>query len=400
MLNIRIQYSFIFILIGFCSCKSSEQTLDLNDEVELIYTNKLNEIDGPYIYDKTDSVAVVTVEKDEESADYFIKKQTLKKLPNQKFSCRVNNPDNDQFDFVLRSSYNISSAVYPEPEKIFVTSDVEGNFDAFYGMLVGNGIMDKNYNWTFGTGHLVIGGDMVDRGNNAWPCLWLLYKLEQDAEASGGKVHYILGNHDVMNMHANLSYVKKRYIELAKVLSGKNDKKKAWFELLSDTNELVKWIKTKNAIEKIGKNIYVHGGVSIDMVDAELTIDQVNNSIRKNIRKNLTSNPGNNELDNLVFSRLGPLWYRGLVRDYKEYYNKVNSDMLNAILDFYGVERIIVGHTIVDDEVTSDFEGRVIRVDIKHPYEKFNGKSQGLLIENNTYYKVNDKGEKFQLFDR
>ncbi len=397
MLHVRTLYYFMLVLISFCSCKTGGQVSDL-EKFEIIRTKKLDQIDGPYIYDKTDSVAVISVEKNIRSADYFIKKQTLKKLPNQKFSCTVNNSDKDQFNFVLRPSYSIPSAVYPEPEKIFVTSDVEGNFNAFYGMLVGNGIMDKAYNWTFGKGHLVIGGDMVDRGNNAWPCLWLLYKLEQDAEKHGGKVHYILGNHDVMNMHGNLKYVKDRYIELAKILSGKSDEKKAWFELLADTNELVKWIKTKNTIEQIGANIYVHGGVSLAMVKAGLTINQVNDIVRKNIRKNLTNYPGKNKMDNLVFSRLGPLWYRGLVKDYKDHYKKVSAKDLDAILDFYGVNRIIVGHTIVDDEVTSDFKDKIIRVDIKHPYEKFNGKSQGLLIENNTYYKATDAGEKYRLF--
>ncbi|MEX0273327.1 MAG: metallophosphoesterase, partial [Flavobacteriaceae bacterium] len=280
---------------------------------------------------------------------------------------------------------------------IFVTSDIEGNFNAFYSMLTGNGIMDRDYNWTFGTGHLVVAGDMVDRGNNAWPCLWLLYKLEQDAEKAGGQVHYILGNHDVMNMHANVKYVKRRYIELAKIVSGKEDEKEAYRYLLSSTNEIAKWIASKNTVEKIGDALYVHGGISTEVVDAGLSIEEINAIVRKNIRRDLTNDPGDDEVENMVFGRLGPLWYRGLVKDYKEHYEKTTSNELHQILDFFGVKRIVVGHTIVDEQVTSDFEGRVIRVDIKHPHEKFTGKSQGLLIESGQDYKVKDHGEKDRL---
>ncbi len=393
--NIQILVFINFIILTPTSC-NRDSIDNQNNNIKKTYTNKLKEIDGPYIYDKNDSVSIITVEKDKNNA-FFIQNKTIKKISSQEYVCNVNNADNDSFKFTLQEDYNIPEAVYTQPERLFVTSDVEGNFDAFYSMLVANNIMDESYNWIFGEGHLVICGDMVDRGNNAWPCLWLLYKLEQDAEKHGGKVHFVLGNHDVMNMHANLKYVKNRYIELAKIISGKEDEKEAWFELLSDTNEIVKWISTKNTVEIIGKNMYLHGGISVEVADAGLSIDEINNIVRKNIRNNLTNDPGNNEIENLVFSRLGPLWYRGLVIDYKEHYKKMTATDLETILSFYNIERIIIGHTIVDDEVTSDYNGKVIRVDIKHPNEKFNGKSQGLLIEHNAYYKVSDTGGKFEL---
>ncbi|WP_369047804.1 metallophosphoesterase [Tenacibaculum sp. UWU-22] len=387
--------SLLFLTIIIYGCKKTE-IKKYNSENEMYFTTKLNEIDGPYIYDKKDNWGVVTVEKDK-NASFYIHNILVKKENTNTFTCKVNNSDNDTFTFQIQKEYKISKAIYPAAEKIFVTSDIEGNFNAFYSMLIGNNIIDKNYNWIFGNGHLVIAGDMVDRGNNAWPCLWLLYKLEQEAEKVGGKVHYILGNHDIMNMHYNTKYVKKRYIELAKIISGKENEKEAYAYLLSNTNEIAKWIATKNTIEKIGDVLYTHGGISIDMVNANLTIDQINEIVRKNIRNNLTQNPGDNKIDNLVYSRTGPFWYRGLVKDYKQYYKKVTESDLDKILKFYTIKHIVIGHTIVDEKVTSDFNGKVIRVDIKHPSNKFTGKSQGLLIENNQFFTVNDDGKKKDL---
>ena len=83
---------------------------------------------------------------------------------------------------------------------MFVLSDIEGEFAAFKSLMQGNGIMDQNYKWTFGDGHLVICGDLFDRGNRVTEYLWLLYKLEDEAKAQGGYVHVILGNHDIMNL--------------------------------------------------------------------------------------------------------------------------------------------------------------------------------------------------------
>jgi len=383
------------VLYMALSCERNQEKISSN--TTKISTTVLNEIDGPYVYDKKDSLSVVTVEQDVD-ATFYILKRMFKREKNHSITCHVNNSDKDSFNFELKDEYKIPKAIYKAPEKLFVTSDIEGNFNAFYSMLIGNKVMDKNYNWTFGKGQLVICGDMVDRGNNAWPCLWLLYRLEQEAEKAGGKVHYILGNHDIMNLYADLRYVKERYIKLAKLLSKKDDEKKAWLELLSDANEIVKWIASKNTIEKIGDDLYLHGGISEEVVDADLTIDKINEAVRRNIRNNLTHYPGDDSLDNLIFSRLGPLWYRGLVIDYKQHYKKIDEKSLDEILKFYNAKKIIIGHTIVDDKISSDYNGKVIRVDIKHiEEEKFTGKSEALLIEGNTYYRVNDKGEKLQL---
>jgi hypothetical protein len=387
----------LFLTINlFNSCKK-EETKNGGQFVEKKLTKKLNQIDGPFIYDQKDSLNIITV--DQEENEYYIVNRLIKKAAANTFTCKVNNSDKDSFSFTLKNKHQIPKAIYPHPSKIFVTSDIEGNFNAFYSMLIGNKVMNENYEWTFGNGHLVIAGDMVDRGNNTWPCLWLLYKLEHDAEIKGGKVHYILGNHDVMNMHANLKYVNNRHIELAKIISGNKNEKEAWLELLSDNNIIAQWIASKNTIEKIGDDIYVHGGISADVVDAGLTIEKINKIVRKNIRTNLTSNSGDNKLENLVFSNKGPLWYRGLVNGYKKYYKKIDSKNLDQILHFYKANHIIIGHTIVDKEITSGFNGRVIRVDIKHSTEKFTGKSQGLIIENNHYYKVSDNGNRYKLFN-
>jgi len=120
--------------------------------------------------------------------------------------------------------------------------------------------------------------------------------------------------------------------------------------------------------------------------------------VRSNIHKNLLKEPSENKMANLVMGRFGPLWYRGMVKEYKEHYKKLEPSSIDHILDFYEVDHIVIGHTITADEITTDFGGKVIRVDIKQSAEKFSGKSQALLIEGgDTFFKLNDIGEKFEL---
>ncbi len=42
-------------------------------------------------------------------------------------------------------------------------------------------------------------------------CLWLIYSLEEKAKAAGGYVHFILGNHEIMNMQGDFRYVQDKY---------------------------------------------------------------------------------------------------------------------------------------------------------------------------------------------
>jgi len=50
---------------------------------------------------------------------------------------------------------------------------------------------------------LVLVGDCVDRGQEVTQVLWLIYKLEIAAKNKGGSVHFVLGNHEIMNFQGN-----------------------------------------------------------------------------------------------------------------------------------------------------------------------------------------------------
>lgn len=70
-------------------------------------------------------------------------------------------------------------------------SDPHGRLDCVISLLQGNGVINDNYQWNFGSNHLVIIGDIFDRGKDVLQIFWLFYKLEDEAVKAGGHVSFL-----------------------------------------------------------------------------------------------------------------------------------------------------------------------------------------------------------------
>lgn len=103
----------------------------------------------------------------------------------------------------------------------FVMSDPHGRLDCVISLLQGNHIIDKDYKWSFGKNHLMIIGDIFDRGKDVPQIFWLFYKLEEEAAKAGGHVSFMLGNHEPMVLANDLRYTKEKYKILAEKLKMK-----------------------------------------------------------------------------------------------------------------------------------------------------------------------------------
>lgn len=306
----------------------------------------------------------------------------------------VPNKDKDFFYVGLNDSLKIERSIYDSVSQIIVISDIEGNFNGFYSFLIANKVMDKNYNWIFGSGHVVFLGDFVDRGGQSIEALWLIYKLEKEAGEQGGRVHYILGNHEVLNVQG-AGYSDNKYIKGEQYSTTYTPFDESHRILSSKKSILGKWLRTKNSIEKIGDYIFVHGGISPKILSFKPDLDNINNTIRENIEDDLYNYPQRNKLANLLMGREGPFWFRGLAMKYK-YYDKVSQSEFRRIQTYFNSPKIVIGHTPVND-IQTNFDGALIRMDVAHGQEKFSGKTKGLLIENDIEYKIDDLGNRSKL---
>jgi hypothetical protein len=92
-------------------------------------------------------------------------------------------------------------------ERVVAVSDPHGAYDALLETLKNAAVIDGQQQWAGGKTHLVITGDLLDRGADSRKVMDLVMSLEIQAAESGGMVHLTLGNHEVMNMVGDLRYV-------------------------------------------------------------------------------------------------------------------------------------------------------------------------------------------------
>src|SRR6185503_13269933 len=175
-------------------------------------------IDGPYVLYRNDSVFVSYI--DSTDGTKSVRTEGTPSSGKNTISLQVNTDiPGKTFSVQLKSKLGNEKSEYNGVKKMLVISDIEGNFMALRTLLQGNGVIDDNFDWTFGKDHLVLVGDFVDRGTMVTEVLWFIYMLEEKAKAAGGYVHFILGNHEIMNMSNDLGYVDQRYIQHAQLLN-------------------------------------------------------------------------------------------------------------------------------------------------------------------------------------
>lgn len=263
---------------------------------------------------------------------------------------RFESPSLPPFSLRLKPKIDIEPAVFPPAEKMLVLSDIEGEFAVLRSLLIDGGVMDSRYNWTFGTGHLVVAGDLFDRGKQVTQVLWLLYRLEQLARSSGGYVHVLLGNHDIMNLSGDLRYVDARYHAVSKALSAD------YKALYRRDTELGRWLRSKNVIEKIGEVLFVHGGISAELNQTGMDLPQINAACRQYYDAARQAIP---QSQALYFGKDGPLWYRGYF-----FAPKASMQTVDQTLQNFGVKTIVAGHSISEGNVGFYYAGKVLGVDV------------------------------------
>lgn len=280
------------------------------------------------------------------------------------------------FEVRIKDKITNEKSEYKKASRQLIMSDIEGNFSAFRKLLQSAGVVDDRMEWTFGDGHLILAGDFFDRGYQVTETLWLIYALEEKAKRSGGHVHFILGNHDIMNMSADLRYLNPKYPENASLMHVDYN------SLYNNDTELGRWLRSKNIIEKIGSNLYVHGGISRQVNFVGWDIPEINEKARPFYSDTTYSYP--NIQTEILFSDNGPFWFRGCYMPSPDF----NRQVLDSTLTQFRIQRVITGHTPIADTISAFYDGKLINVDTPHA----KGKSEALLLEGGKMFVIRPDG--------
>jgi hypothetical protein len=339
--------------------------------------------DGPYVWYRNGQVHITSVWNAE--GKLSVKEDSLTETEKKKVVLTV---PTDQpgvtFSFPLKEKIQEEKSDYKKATRQFVVSDIEGNFAAFRKLLLAGGVIDEKFNWTFGEGHLVLTGDFVDRGAQVTEVLWLIYSLEDKARDKGGYVHYILGNHEIMNLSGDGRYVHQKYKDVSELLQT------PLISLYGENTELGKWLRSKNIVERIGDMLYVHGGISRDINTLGMSVKEINELSRPFYADTTYQYP--DPRLGVIYMDNGPFWYRG-------YYSStpgVAMSQIDSTLEFHRVRHVITGHTLISDTISSWFRGKVINADVHHA----RGHSEALLIKGKEFFRITPTGEQIPLVSK
>jgi hypothetical protein len=277
--------------------------------------------------------------------------------------------------------FKVQPSIFKGVEKIATLSDIHGQFDLAVEILQNNEIIDNELNWGFEDGHLVIVGDIFDRGGKVTETLWLVYKLEQQAREAGGNLHYLLGNHEYMVLHNDLRYLHEKYPNVSGLLGVEYD------DLYSNNTVLGRWLRSKHTIIKINEHLFVHGGISQDFISAAgVDFEAINDTMRKSIERS-KEEMKTSDFYSTYYGSTGPIWYRGY------FYDPISEQAVDSILTRVQSEHIVVGHCS-NDEVVSRYNTKVFGVDSSIKKGEY---GEILFLLDSKFYRGTKSGEKVQL---
>jgi len=265
--------------------------------------------------------------------------------------------------------------------KVGAISDIHGQYNTLIKLLKNNGVITKKGKWNFGNGHFVIVGDIFDRGPMVTEVLWFLYDLEKQAEKKGGKLHVLLGNHDVMVLNGNLRAIHPKYKEVAKILNS------PFNSLFSKGTVLGDWLRTRPVLVKINGMLFTHGGLHPDFVTKGLSIEQINTAFKQQLVESELSTK-RNELGNYLHRGHGPIYYRGYFQG-----ERPSDTQIADLLSYFKATNIIVGHT-THRQIETRYNGKVIVVDANM---KSGAMGEILFWETGKFYRGNILGQQLLL---
>jgi hypothetical protein len=199
--------------------------------------------------------------------------------------------------------------------QVVAVGDVHGNLDKLIELLSAAALIGEERHWTGGESHLVVAGDFLDRGLDDRPLMDLLRQLEQESAAAGGRVHVLLGNHEVMTLFRDLRYVNPASYRHFAAEESKADRRAAALSLATlrrsgrgshrlrtfnkafppgyfarlrsfDLDgEYGRWLVELPAIVKINGVAYLHGGLHDEI--AALGVVGINRRVGEQIRRYL-----------------------------------------------------------------------------------------------------------------
>lgn len=259
--------------------------------------------------------------------------------------------------------FDIETPTYFEPSpRVIVIGDVHGDLGRLMQCLYSTNVLNKNGEWIAEPANTIVVqlGDQVDGrargiGIEDWDrvsdteVMMYMDKLDRTARLRGGRVVSLIGNHEMMNVFGDFTYVSNKYIT---PLREKQFRPGGRFAQI---------LAKRCVVVKIGSLLFAHGGIlPHHLVATNGDIHIYNSLIRKLLRNEEMTAEEHYILNEAVIGEGGMLW----TRTYMELLSKPESmhEVLSYVLTNTKSKLMCIGHNTVSS-ITGIGQGRLWLVD-------------------------------------
>jgi predicted esterase len=248
----------------------------------------------------------------------------------------------------------------PEATRIVAIGDLHGDLGATRRALRLAGAIDERDRWIGGSLVVVQTGDQLDRGDDEQAILDLFARLAREAASTGGAVHALNGNHELMNAALDLRYVTPGgYADFRDAVAVDStdaelrsypDSVRARIAAFRPGGPYARLLAERNVVLIVGDNVFVHGGILPEHVTYGL--DRSNAETQAWLC-------GDGPKPEFLLKRGSPVW----ARNYSDEVDDADCAMLREVLASLSAKRMIVGHTVQEGGIRSFCDGQVWCID-------------------------------------
>jgi len=237
--------------------------------------------------------------------------------------------------------------------RIIIIGDVHGDIKRFKSILIDSEIINNNFEWIAEPPNTIIVqlGDQIDSLNrnndknwevlNDYEMIYFTEHLNSIARVKGGYCISLIGNHELMNIIGDFSYVSQS--SLNNNLENNEEKIIERKQLFKPQGSLSLILAKRPLIIKIKDLLFCHAKLELSHLEILKKYNKdifYINYIFKNYLENNKINIEDKEiLDNIIIGSQGILWNR----------NKNNINETKKIFKELNVNYLFVGHTALEN---------------------------------------------------
>jgi hypothetical protein len=232
---------------------------------------------------------------------------------------------------------------YETNSRMVVIGDIHGDIRRFKDILIDAKIINANIEWVAEPPNTIVVqmGDQVDSINRDsaledWevlPDVEMIYftnLLNKMALSKGGRVISLIGNHELMNIIGNYSYVSPKSL-------GNNRS-----ELFKPGGSLSAILSQRPIVVKIGGFLFCHAGLTLDHLNIlkkhNKDVSYINTIWKNFVKTNAILLEDKEIFENIILGNDGILWTRDLN----------DAEGVMKMLDSIDCLYMFVGHTVVE----------------------------------------------------